>query len=83
MARVAKAAEQLLRQVGGTVVGDPDGFGVRRSVRLDTHPNVSPLVTQKWLELDRRVRGVVLVDGSLLVTLVAGTAADDVTPFDI
>lgn len=78
MARVAKAAQQLLDQVGGSVVGDQDGFGVYRSV-------VVPFVkAQRVLDPgEHRVRSLARLGDELFVTFVAGTAADHTEPFDL
>lgn len=90
MPRVARAAKQLLRQMGdldvpGRAVGDLDGFGVRRSVSLD-FGMVHELFVDR-LASDRRVRGVAAVEDpegtTLFVTFVAGTAADSTEPFEI
>lgn len=78
MARVAKAAEQLLRQVGGTVVGDPDGFGVYRSVAVPA--DRARLVLHPY---EPRVRHLARVGDVLLVTFVAGRSADLTHPFDL
>lgn len=78
MARVARAAKQLLRQVGGNVVGDPDGLGVYRSVEVDA--DAAKDVLHPY---EPRVLALARVGDRLLVTFVAGTAADSTEPFDL
>lgn len=88
MRRVAKAAQQLLSQVdeqvtrvSSCVVGDPDGYGVYRSVQVDAVAIRGPLAD------DPRVRAIAVLDSAAgpvaIVTFVAGTAADRTEPFDL
>lgn len=76
MARVAYAVRRLLQQVDGSVVGDPDGFGVHRSVSVD--PEYA-----EALGRDRRVAAVTVAGGEALVDLVTGRDADRDHPFDL
>jgi hypothetical protein len=80
MARKAYAARTLLEQVGGEVVGDPDGLRVHRTVMV-SHLHADALAR------DDRVEQVVVVDTALgevaLVEFVAGTRADLTHPFDL
>lgn len=80
MARKAYAARKLLQQVGGEVVGDPDGLSVHRTV----------MVSQRYadaLARDDRVEQVVVVHTELgdvaLVEFVDSTRADRTHPFEL
>lgn len=84
MTRVAYAAKKLLEQVGCRdhpacgVVGDPDGFGVHRTVMVPAqHADV--------LVDDPRVRAVEVVTSDLgqvaLVTVVSGRLGDTTQAF--
>lgn len=75
MPRIAYAARTLLEQVQGDVVGDPDGFGVHRTVMISAqHESLDQI------EKDRRVRDLVVVGTELgdvaLVSFVTGREAD-------
>jgi len=72
--RTAYAIKQLLTQVDGAVVGDPDEMGVRRSAVVPAE-HAAALVT------DTRVAAVSVVGSEAFVDLVTGQRADDRRPF--
>lgn len=57
--RLAYAARQLLQQVDGEPVGDPDGLGVIRTVMITTTADLEAI------EADARVTQVDVVDTDL------------------
>lgn len=75
---------QLLRQVDGEVIGDPDGFGVYRNVLIRDAHAVQHLVLG---DSDPRVRGSALIESdhgvAAIITFVPGTAADSTVPFEL
>lgn len=76
MHRVAYAARTLIDQVGGQVVGDPDQFGVHRSVAV-------PATLAGAVGQDRRVAAVAVVGDHALVDFVSGRVADLTDPFTV
>jgi hypothetical protein len=91
MARTPHAAKQLLAEVRTehpkatlTPVDEPDGFGTHRSFRLSKA--ASEMVSDHAEDIidDHRIHTVKgTKDGCLILTFVAGTAADDRTPYGI
>lgn len=80
MARKVYAARKLLQQIGGEVVGDPDGLRAYRTVM------VSRLYADAIVR-DDRVKQVVVVATELgdvaLVEFVDSTRADRTHPFEL
>lgn len=72
--RVAYAARALLEQVNGTVVGEPDGWGVRRTVVVDPK-------TAEQAAADERVVDVVVVGDVALVEFATGRRGDLAHPY--
>jgi hypothetical protein len=89
MSRIPPAARQLIAQVSegnkvkATPVGDPDGFGVTRSIEFDaaTSKRIVPI-----LELARDPR-IATIDyegkGRATITFVGDYRADRNTPFPV
>lgn len=77
MARIAYAARRLQEQVGGTVVGDPDGLGVYRNLAVPLDDLMVDITS------DDRVREWSVVGGVVLVTFVTGRKADLTHPFEV
>jgi len=79
MTRLAYAARQLLKQVDGEPVGDPDGLGVIHNVMVSANAPVGEIAA------DPRVAEVVLVNTELgevaLVKIKRGRDGDVIGPF--
>lgn len=91
MSRQTYAAQQLTEEITALrksakveVADDPDGLDVHRAVKLDKETSKALGETLEVVaQNDPRIESVENSGGVVTVTFVAGTEADDRTPFEV
>jgi hypothetical protein len=78
LTRIAPALQQLISQVGGKVIEEPDGFGVYRSAKLTAKESKG---LDQVILSDSRIASVETVGKSTVVTVVPTSKADSSHPF--
>lgn len=85
--KVPNAARALAKQLTpygmGMPVGEPDGFGIYRTVEFTGEAAEYLEISRAALEGDARVESVSIHDGVAQVSFVAGIAADLKDPFPL